>query len=130
MRAGRVWQLALIKVFGINPIIGGFAGRAAVLQRPESLVKISPAGYDRGALGFARLFRNDVDDSIDGISSPDRTAGAADDFDPCNVFQRKIEHVPPHAAERGRVDGSAVNHCQKLVAKSSIETTRTNGPRI
>ncbi len=67
-----------------------------------------------------------VDDAIDGVDTPYRTAGAADHLDPLDVLERQVLHVPEHAREQWRVDGATVDQHEELVRRGSVEPPRAD----
>jgi hypothetical protein len=70
-----------------------------------------PAAEESG-VSSARLvsaFRDDIDNAVDGIGSPERGAGPPDDFDPFNIFLDDVMNIPEDACEDRGLHGPAVD---------------------
>ena len=79
-------------------------------------------------LGILGAFGKDANDAIDGICAPQSSARSADDFDPVNIFQERILHVPEHAGKQRGIYDAAINHHQQLVRQCIVEAAGGNGP--
>ena len=86
------------------------------------------------SLGLLCTFCHDVDDAVHGICSPQCSARSAHNFDAVQVFQGCELSVPVYSAKKRIVDGSAIDHHQKLVGqdasrrRQTIESPRGNAP--
>ncbi|MNV58358.1 hypothetical protein D3C71_1507260 [compost metagenome] len=69
----------------------------------------------------ARGLGDNVDDSVDCVSAPQRPARTADHFDAINVFQHDILLVPEHARKERGVDSAPVDQDKELVADGIVE---------
>src|SRR6185437_118266 len=104
----------MIPIEGIHedPIIGIASQPAAVLSRSESLLIGASAAANESSLRVRRFLRDDVDDAIDGIRSPNGGSGTSNDFDAVDRFQRNLLRIPKDTVEKRRVHGAAINHDQ------------------
>src|SRR5579864_6663817 len=103
----------------------------AAVAHAGSVALIPARGTCHGnSLSLGGRFRDDVDDSIDRIRAPQRSARAADDLNLRDVFQRKILCVPIDAAKLRRVHASSVNQHQHLVIDVVAESARADCPPV
>ncbi|KAF1858528.1 hypothetical protein Lal_00015045 [Lupinus albus] len=91
--------------------------RPATAERGLRAVVVR-AQHEQVALRRARVARRHVDDAVDGIHAPQGAAGAADHFDPLDVFQQHVRLVPEHAGEQRGIHGAAVDHHEQLVGRA------------
>ena len=122
--------MSLIKVFAKDPVIGALAQHATVLRRSKPLVQIASADNHEATLCFRSFSRNDVDYSIDCVGSPNGPSWAADHFDTFYILKRKIQDITEDATKSRRVDISAIDHDQKLIAEPPIQPPGGNCPGI
>src|SRR6266852_2026336 len=80
-----------------------FAVASAVAEIDKALIDISSAGGYECSMGLLSPFGDDIDHRVDGIRSPDRTAGASDDFDPFDILKQCVLDLPINACEQRRV---------------------------
>ena len=73
-------------------------------------------------LGLFRTFRNDVDDAIDRVGSPQSASWPADYFDSVDVFQNYILYFPEHSGEHGRIYAAPVYEDLQFVGEQAGET--------
>src|SRR5487761_570432 len=106
---------ALVEAHAVKAIVESFAVSAAIAKVRRALVNIAAAERQQGPVGFLGVFRDDVDDAIDSIRSPDGAAGTADHFNPVNVFERGILRLPPDAGVEWRVNTAAIDQHQEFV---------------
>src|SRR3984957_2541095 len=92
----------LIQILRVDSIVGLVGQASAILHGPETLIQVSPARGNEPAMGFACLPCEDVDHSIHGVRSPDRSSRATNDFNSLDVFERQIQDLPEHTANRRR----------------------------
>jgi hypothetical protein len=89
-----------------------FANAFAVTQRAETAEIVATAAFGEPALRLIGRQGGDVDDAIDGIGAPQRSAGTADDFDAVQIGQQHILRVPKHACVERCVNRTAVDEHQ------------------
>src|SRR5581483_2743309 len=82
------------------------------------------------ALGIASLLRDDVDDAVDRIRTPDCAARAADNLDAIDVREHDVLHVPVDAFEQRRVDAAAVDENEQALGELAVEAAYRDGPLI
>ncbi len=102
--------------------------RAAVAKIRERRILIPAAEREQRALAVARVARDDIDDTVDGVRAPEGRARPADHLDPLDVLERVIEHVPEGAAEQRAVLDATVDHDEQLVRGGCVEAARRHGP--
>jgi len=88
------------------------------------------AAYNQCALCLLRTFRDDVDDTVDGVGSPQRAAWTSNDFNPRNVLDQRVLDFPIDAGEERSIHAAAVDHHEQLVAKAAVEATGRDGPFV
>src|SRR5260370_2138761 len=87
----------------VYAVVKTLAVASTVLEIEKALIDISSArGYQR-SVGFLSSFGDDIDYRVDGIRSPDGTAGASDDFDPVDILKQSVLHFPIHPCDHSRV---------------------------
>src|SRR5437660_8947988 len=109
--------------------------KALVVSAPkteidEALIDISAAGRGEHSTGVLGVFRDDINHSVDGICSPNRTARAADDFDPLDIVEHCVLDLPINSGEQWCVNGSAVDKHEYRSGESAPESAYTQGPCI
>jgi len=75
----------------------------------------SAAGVDVEALRFRRAPGDDVDNTVDGVGTPQRRPRPTDHLDPVDVVGQHIGQVPIDSREQRGVDGTPVDQHQQLV---------------
>src|SRR4029077_15078553 len=103
---------------------------AAVSNGSKSLLNVAATRNHQPSVSVRSLFRDDVDDPIPRISSPQCPAWSANHFDPVDVLQRHVLHVPVHPTEKRTVHGTAVDQHEQLVRKLKVETASSNRPGV
>jgi hypothetical protein len=115
-------------------------GEEAELQVRAQLqaeTKLTDEAIDRAACselhhrapGVSSPFGDDVDHPIDGIWSPNRASGPANNLNVIDVAEIEVLHIPIDAFKQRRVDASAIDKDEQTLGKSAIESANTNGPR-
>src|SRR5258708_23422360 len=96
------------EAFGVEAVVEVLAISRSITCIHRALIHASSAsGYQRSR-GILGALGDDVDDSIDGVRSPDRPARSADDFDPVDVLEQRVLHFPIHAGKKRRVNPTPV----------------------
>src|SRR5256885_1485740 len=80
--------------------------RPAVADGSEAVLLGPAAARQQHPLRVLGVLRDDVDDAIDRVGSPQRGPGPADDLDPVDVREGDLLHVPEHTGEERRVHGA------------------------
>jgi hypothetical protein len=99
VRACETGKLTLVEIFRVHAIVRALACSAAILDGSKSLFNIPVTCNQQPALGFGSFSADDVDDTVYGVRSPDRTARAADDFDSLDVTKgrsKTSQKTPPN----------------------------------
>ena len=112
----------MVEIFLVDADIGVLSDLPAIADAFKSLIHVAAAAFDIEALRVLAAFGDDIDHPIDGIGTPKRGSGAADDFNPVNIFQEQILHVPINAREGRRINASSIDEDQEFVGESIIET--------
>ena len=93
----------------------------ALQLRPTTASRVeSPSVWHR--------FRDDVDDAVHRVGAPQRGPGSADDFNPVDVPEGHILHVPEDAGVERRVHGAAIDEHQHLIGSRAVEPPGTDRP--
>src|SRR5256885_1064266 len=96
----------------IDAVIKAFVVSGAIAEMGEALVKISAAAGDERSMSILGVFGDDIDDSVDGICSPDGSARASDDLNAFNILKQCVLHLPVHPCEQRRVNAPAIDKHQ------------------
>src|SRR5205807_1718804 len=70
----------------VYTVVKTLAVASTVPRIEKALIDISSAGGCQRSMGLLSSFGDDIDYRVDGIRSPDGTAGASDDFDPVDIL--------------------------------------------
>ena len=96
----------------------------------QYLIDVASAHYRRLAVSIGRLFRDDVDDPVHSVSAPNSSSRTTNYFDSRNVLQRHVLGVPVDAAEKRRINRSAVDEYKQFVSELKVEPSRTDSPGV
>jgi hypothetical protein len=96
-----------LRVFGVHAQ-RGIADRGSVPERRARL-QAPAARREQRALRIRSRARDDVDDAVDGIRTPECGARTADHLDALDVLQHHHLLVPEDTREQRRVHGAAVD---------------------
>src|ERR1043165_2440249 len=117
-----------IKILAVNAEVNVRAELAAVASGREVIQERAAAGAQEGPLGVFGAFGDDVDHAIHRVRPPKSRPGSAHHFDPVDVFQHDVLNVPEDSREKGKIDGAAIHHHQKLVGRRIIKSPGADGP--
>ena len=120
--AAGIKKTRVVEIFLVNADIGILSDLPAIADSFKTLVHVAATGLRIDALRVLTTFGDDIDHPVDGIGTPKRGAGTADDFNPINIFQKQILHVPINAGEGRRINASSIDQHQEFVGESIIET--------
>ena len=123
-------MIVTVEIFGIHAVVSVVPQLAAVANSGETLLFGAAAARQQQALGIPGRPGDDVDHSIDRVGAPERRARATDHFDPLDIFQQRVLHVPVHAGEQRRIDAAPIHQDQKFVGEQIVETPRADGPAM
>ncbi len=87
-----------IEAFGVGAIIQR-ATAPALTKGRGALLDISADHGSEGSLRFGSGLGNYVDDSVNGVRTPDGAAGSANDFDSVNILHHRVLHFPIGSGE-------------------------------
>ena len=93
----------------VYTVVKTLAVARTVPEIDEALIDISAAGGYQRSMGLLSPFGDDIDHRVDGICSPDGTAGASNDFDPFDIFKQCVLDLPINAREQRRVNAPAID---------------------
>src|SRR6266851_863272 len=96
----------------VDAVIKAFVVPGSIAEMGEALVEVSATGGDKSSTSILSVFGNDIDNCVDGIRSPDSSAGASNDFDAFNILDQCVLHLPINAREQRCVDAPAVDQHQ------------------
>src|ERR1700716_1139574 len=95
------------EAFAVDPVVEVRSIPRSIARFPSALIDVP------GSRGYERSFRlpgvlgNDVDDSVDGVRSPDCPARSANNFNPVDVFEQRVLNFPVDTGEKWRVHAAA-----------------------
>src|SRR5438874_1282928 len=88
---------ALVENLAVDTVIKVLVVPAPVAEIDKALIDISAAGRYEHPTRIFGVLGNDIDHSVDSICSPNRTARAADDFDPLDILEHCVLDLPINA---------------------------------
>src|SRR5260370_18184384 len=91
----------------VYTVVKTLAVARTVPEIDEALIDISAAGGCQHSMGLLSPFGDDIDHRVDGIRSPDGTAGASNDFDPVDIFKQWVLDLPLTAREQSLLNAPA-----------------------
>ena len=97
--AGGLGKGITIKILGKEAVVASVTEFSAIADGPEAAFLVAASRAQQGALRIFGRLGDDVDDAIHGVRAPQRRPRAADHFDPLDVFQQRVLHIPVHAGE-------------------------------
>ena len=118
------------KALAIRPKVSRRTQGAAVARVPEATQFHAAAARDEESLRVLAIPADDVDDAVHGVGSPQRRTRPANHFNPVNVLQHRVLHVPKHTREQRRINAPPILQDQQLVGKNVIEAARRNRPGV
>src|SRR3984885_8832099 len=102
----------------------------SVAELADALINISAANGRESAIGILAAFGDDVDDAVDSVSSPDRTAGAANHLDSLDILQKDVLKLPIDASKQRRIDAAAVNEHEHGLRELAAKPAYAYGPVV
>src|ERR1700681_1204040 len=120
----------LVEGLAVNPVIKALVVPAPVAEIDKALIDISAAGRYEHSTRIFGVLGDDIDHSVDSICSPNRTARAADDFDPLDILEHCILDLPINPGVEWCVNGSAVDKHEYVSGEGTREPAHTDGPCI
>src|SRR5258708_9058208 len=82
------------KPLGVDSVIKVLATPASVSETSETLIDVSTAGRPQQSVGIFCALLDDVYDRVHCIGAPDRATGPPYDFDPLDLFEQCVLHLP------------------------------------
>src|ERR1041385_5344651 len=116
----------MIVISAIDPEKRGIAEFATITDACETALFSARAAAQEGALSIFGAAGHNIDDAVDGIGSPERSAGTANDFDSVDVFHHRGLDIPEDAGKEGRINGATVLQHQEFVSEYIIEAARAD----
>ena len=117
-----------IKIFAVDPVVQVGGQFAAIPHTAEAVHLGAAAPHDQKPLCVFRIPRGDVDDAVDRIGPPLCGPWPADDFNPVDVLQECVLHIPKYSRIQRRIDRASVNHHQHFVCCRVVESACADGP--
>ena len=108
--------------------IPAFTDPAAEADAAQGLPLVTGAGGDDDPLRLLRRFRDDVDDAVHRVRSPERRPRTADHLDPLDILEECVLPVPKHPGTRRLVNAPAIHQHQHFVAVLIVETACADRP--
>ena len=90
-------------VFAEHAITAGRAEPPAMAGRGDEPLFAADCQKRRISTRRRGVLRDDVDDAVDGVGTPECAAGAANDFNTIDVGEKSVLHIPEGAGEQWRV---------------------------
>ena len=96
----------------------------------EAIDRTAAIEIHHAALSVTGFLRDDVDNAVNGVRSPDGAARTADDLDAIDVREHEILDVPVDTFKEGRVDTAAIDQDQQAIGELAIESANTDSPLV
>lgn len=74
------------------------------------------------------MFGDDVDDAINGVGSPDGSAGATDDLNAVDIFEHDVVDGPQDTTEQWGIDAAAVDEDEDVAGELVSQAADANCP--
>src|SRR5882724_1544366 len=100
------------ETLAVHPVVKALAVSATHTDFSNALIDIPSTHGHEHSVSIFRAFGDDVYDSIDGVSAPNRSAGASNHFDSLDVFKQGVLDLPIHTGKQRRINASTVNQHQ------------------
>src|ERR1700688_1812162 len=112
--AVEVQQVCAVEIFGIDAVVRPLFQLSAILNHSAFLIDVSSLRYHQPSASFGGVLREDIDDSVHGLHSPNGPSRTSNHYDPGNVHKGKIRNVvPENARGQGGIHGAPVDHHQQ-----------------
>ena len=108
--------------------IGRAAERPAIPGCRTAMVDRAGAHPDQASTGFGRSLGHDVDDAVDGVGAPHRTARPADHLDAGNIVDEHVLTVPEHTGKAAIVERAPIDEHEQLVGIEIVEAANRHRP--
>src|SRR5579883_3408580 len=119
--------LVVVKILRIRAV-RKIANRPAIPCAAPKPFLSSCCCCHKATLCIPGIFRNDVDDAVNGIGSPERSTRPTDHLNTVNIFKHQILYIPEYSRKYWIIYRPAINHYQKLVGKLAVKSTRSYRP--
>src|SRR6185369_263940 len=80
--------------FAIDLVVEVLPATSAISDSSYPLINIAATHRDQGSMRFTCAFRNDVNDAVHGVRTPDCSARPADYFDPIDILEHRVLNFP------------------------------------
>src|ERR1700722_12328543 len=105
----QIGKMIVIQVLRKDAVVDFLSRIITVLSSTKSLFSIAAARNNKTSVSARGAFCDDVNDSVNRISSPDCPARTADYLNAVDVLQRHVQRVPVNSPEKWTVHSSAVD---------------------
>src|ERR1700688_64741 len=98
--AVEVQQVCAVEIFGIDAVVRPLFQLSAILNHSAFLIDVSSLRYNQPSASFGRVLRENIDDAVHRVRSPNGSARTSNHFDPGDVLKGKIRNVVPEDARK------------------------------
>src|ERR1700685_2507234 len=107
--AVEIGEMIVIQVLRKDAVVEFLVRIAAVLSGSKFLIRVAAACHNESTASTGGLFRDDVDDAVNGVGSPNCSAWTADYLDAIDVLERHVQCVPVDSSEERSVNSTAID---------------------
>src|ERR1700756_4484805 len=122
------WHSA--KPHSVGTIVEIISVSGPVANSAFALRDIPTARGSIASVSILSVLGNNVDHTIDSVRSPDRSARAANHFDPLDIFQQYVLNIPINPREKRSVDAAAINQYQYRLGECISKAAYGDRPGI
>src|SRR6185369_15346734 len=79
---------------------------------------------------LSSVLRDDVDDAVYGVRSPNGSTWTADDFNAIDIFERGVLNFPIGSSQQGCVNRASVDQNKDRPGEPAAETTNAYRPFV
>src|SRR5258708_35048903 len=100
------------KTHAIHTVVEVVADAGTEAESARALIYVAAADGNEDPAAFFGIVRDNVDDSVDSIRSPDSAARSTNDLDPIDIFEQNILQSPVDAGKKRYVHVASINEHQ------------------
>src|SRR5258708_9849681 len=127
--ARRILRWSPIEILSVSSI-RGIADLASVASPTgAALFGAGSCGNNSGLRVFG-ILADEVDYAVHGIGAPQSRARASDHFNPVDILEHYVLHIPVDARKKRCIHAPPVDEDQQLVVEPAIKSSRCNGPLV
>src|SRR6202795_4554851 len=121
---------AALESQGVHPVVEGAAVAAAKTRIKESLIEVASTHANKLAVRVLAGLGDDINHTVDGVWTPNRTARSTDDLDAINILQEHVLNFPVGARQQGCVDRPAINQYQNVAGEPAPKPSNADRPFV